>query len=296
MTIATAQSHTTVTSSDGTGIYATAVGNPELPSIVFIHGFALSAKVFERLFSDSRLLQRFYLVAFDVRGHGRSGKPLSPASYEQRLFADDFKAVLDHFGLKKPIVVGWSLGGLVIADIFAHLPRETVSAVVYLNSLPWGGPAIPRVATPEILSILPQVIGATGDVDVATTFAARVRFIEMCFNEPAEDIPISIKWEWLGMGVTQPPAVAGMAVGRTQDESGLVEAGRAGLPVLIVYGTRDRLLDGLAVEGLLRENFTALEVHKIEGGSHSPFVDEGFEEVVVVLEKYASRILGKSSF
>ncbi|EAU82331.1 hypothetical protein CC1G_06641 [Coprinopsis cinerea okayama7 len=282
-----AQSHT-VTSSDGTSIYATAVGNPDLPSLVFIHGFSLSCKVFEPLFKDSRLLERFYLVAFDVRGHARSGKPLTPEGYETRLFADDFKAVSDHFKLKKPIVVGWSLGGLVITDIFAHLPMETVSAVVYLNSIPWGGAAIPQVATAETLAILPQVLGATGSVD--DTFNARVRFIETCFNDPSDNVPINLKWEWLGTGVTQPPSVAGMVVGRAQDESKLVEAGKAGLPVLHIYGTKDRAINGSAVEGILRQTFTALEVHKIEGGSHSPFADDGFEETVVTLEKFASKI------
>lgn len=50
-----------VKSSDGTEIFATAEGNPLKPSIVFVHGFALSGVVFDDLF-ENRLLADFYLV------------------------------------------------------------------------------------------------------------------------------------------------------------------------------------------------------------------------------------------
>lgn len=49
-------------SSDGTDIYATALGNPSKPSLVFTHGFALSGIVFDELFQNAMLLNRFYLV------------------------------------------------------------------------------------------------------------------------------------------------------------------------------------------------------------------------------------------
>jgi pimeloyl-ACP methyl ester carboxylesterase len=46
-------------------------------------------------------------VRYDIRGHGRSGKPSTAEAYHSRLFADDFKTVVDAFGLKKPVLVGW---------------------------------------------------------------------------------------------------------------------------------------------------------------------------------------------
>ena len=54
--------HRLIRSEDGTEIYADAVGNPSLPSIVFIHGLALSSIVFEGLFQDRTLLDNAYLV------------------------------------------------------------------------------------------------------------------------------------------------------------------------------------------------------------------------------------------
>lgn len=51
-----------IQSSDGTDIFASAIGNSENPPIVFVHGFTLSALVFDNLFKDERLLDHFYLV------------------------------------------------------------------------------------------------------------------------------------------------------------------------------------------------------------------------------------------
>lgn len=49
----------------------------------------------------------FHKVRYDIRGHGRSGKPNTAEAYESKLFADDFKAVMEAFELKKPVLAGW---------------------------------------------------------------------------------------------------------------------------------------------------------------------------------------------
>lgn len=54
-------------STDGTVIYADAIGDPQNPSIVFVHGFALSGIVFDGLFSDPQLVKNIYLVRFSVK-------------------------------------------------------------------------------------------------------------------------------------------------------------------------------------------------------------------------------------
>lgn len=52
-----------VTSSDGVKIYADAVGDPANPSIVFIHGFMLSAMAFDNIFFNEQYSSRYYLVS-----------------------------------------------------------------------------------------------------------------------------------------------------------------------------------------------------------------------------------------
>lgn len=119
---------TVFSSTDGTLIYAEAIGNKHLPALVFVHGLALSALVWAQILRDPRLLQFFYLVsatcyltksnsisqwrciqqvAYDMRGHARSGKPATVDGHSSKLYADDCAAVSNGFGLKSPLFVGW---------------------------------------------------------------------------------------------------------------------------------------------------------------------------------------------
>ena len=98
-------------SPDGTLIYAEAAGNPAKPHLIFVHGLSLSSLVFDCIFTDARYTEQFYLVRYDLRGHGRSEKPRDPTTYASERFAQDFAAVVEAFGMKQPAFVGWSVGG-----------------------------------------------------------------------------------------------------------------------------------------------------------------------------------------
>jgi len=49
-------------------------------------------------------------IAFDNRGHGASTKLYDPALYHSDLMADDIRALLDHLGLARADVMGYSMG------------------------------------------------------------------------------------------------------------------------------------------------------------------------------------------
>lgn len=77
--------------------------------IVFVHGAGGSHDNWHpqvKYFSD-----RFRVVTYDVRGHGRSGG--SERKYSCALFADDLNALLTALHLEKPVVCGLSLGGMI---------------------------------------------------------------------------------------------------------------------------------------------------------------------------------------
>ena len=100
-----------LTSADGTAVYAEAIGDPTNPHIVFLHGFWLASVVWDCIFYNPRYTDQFYLVRYDMRGHGRSGKPTTAEEYASERLAQDFAVVLEAFDLKQPIFVGWSMGG-----------------------------------------------------------------------------------------------------------------------------------------------------------------------------------------
>jgi pimeloyl-ACP methyl ester carboxylesterase len=49
-------------------------------------------------------------VRYDVRGHGRSGKPEEDEGWEWERFAEDFDTVVEAFGVRRPFVAGWYVG------------------------------------------------------------------------------------------------------------------------------------------------------------------------------------------
>jgi 3-oxoadipate enol-lactonase len=53
----------------------------------------------------------FRVLAFDFRGHGRSSASPSPFSLDQ--FVEDLRAVVHHFAVQRPHLLGLSLGGMV---------------------------------------------------------------------------------------------------------------------------------------------------------------------------------------
>ena len=103
--------HKYITSTDGTQLFAQAAGNPSHPALVCVHGFACTSFAFRKQFANPHLLEHVYVIAYDMRGNGRSDMPEEPAAYEGKKMVEDFQAVCAAFGVTRPFLLGWSLGG-----------------------------------------------------------------------------------------------------------------------------------------------------------------------------------------
>ena len=126
------------------------------PVVVLIHGIGGSAAMWKE--QIGALKDRYTLVTFDCRGHGRSSAngEVSVAAAQQ-----DLKAVLDHLGVGVCHLVGLSMGGpialgfimqwpamvrsLVLADSFAKPPegssdyvKATREAIAYISMQEFG--------------------------------------------------------------------------------------------------------------------------------------------------------------
>lgn len=259
-----------ITSSDGVQIYAKAVGQSHLPSLVLAHGLACSALIWATLLQNSELLKQFYLVAYDLRGHGRSGQPTNTAGYASQLWAEDFANVAQSFNLTAPVFVGWSYGGTVVADIFAHLGPDAISGIVYTAALPYLGPVVEELTDPFIFNeVRPGLLSfdnATAALD------SRKQFVYALVNDD-EAVPTEEKWAWLGAATLVGPSTLGLLFGREQDPQPLLEAAAAGFPTLSITGGRDRFIQAEPLRVLLERNFTNLITHHIPEGSHAMFYD-----------------------
>jgi pimeloyl-ACP methyl ester carboxylesterase len=111
------------TSFDGTEITFDDEGRG--PRVLLLHGFAADAnvnwhqpKVTETLVAAGRRV-----IAWDARGHGRSGKPHDPAAYKNNAMPRDARALLDHLDIEAADVVGYSMGGHIAARLATPAPR-----------------------------------------------------------------------------------------------------------------------------------------------------------------------------
>jgi pimeloyl-ACP methyl ester carboxylesterase len=114
------------TASDGVEIAFDDVGPREGRAALLVHGFASNRnEAWKRTgwyAAFERRGQR--LVAFDLRGHGESGKPHDPTAYGPERLVGDAIELMDHLGLKDVDLFGYSMGARVaLATALKHPDR-----------------------------------------------------------------------------------------------------------------------------------------------------------------------------
>ena len=101
--------------------------------IVFVHGFGSSTHTW-RFNLEPLAAKGFRVVALDVKGFGLTAKP-KDGQYHLPAYADHLLAVLETLKLDRPILVGNSMGGAIVARVGLLRP-ERVGAVVLVDAAP----------------------------------------------------------------------------------------------------------------------------------------------------------------
>jgi pimeloyl-ACP methyl ester carboxylesterase len=99
--------------------------------LVLLHGGLGSGEMFGPVLPA--LAERHQVIAVDLQGHGRTADIDRPI--DMRLMADDIAALIDHLGLDKPDLVGYSLGGGVALHAAAKYPAIVGRLVVVSASI-----------------------------------------------------------------------------------------------------------------------------------------------------------------
>ncbi|NOU99757.1 alpha/beta fold hydrolase [Paenibacillus sp. LMG 31457] len=94
--------------------------------IVFVHSPLLTSEVF--FYQKKQLAQHFQVITFDIRGHGSSKASESPVSIP--LVAEDIRMLLDHVGIEKAFLCGYSTGGMVVLEALLEHPERFLGGIV----------------------------------------------------------------------------------------------------------------------------------------------------------------------
>jgi pimeloyl-ACP methyl ester carboxylesterase len=98
--------------------------------IVLIHGGFGNADVWDELGFTSTLMDAGYrVVAFDMRGHGKSDKPHAPLQYGLEMSADVGR-LLDHLDINRAHVCGYSMGAVVANNFRSTHPERLLTVVL----------------------------------------------------------------------------------------------------------------------------------------------------------------------
>lgn len=232
--------HHSVIGGGGVVLRAVEAGNPAGTPILFIHGWSQGAAVWNKQLESPLLQHRFRMIALDLRGHGDSDKP--QAGYDDpQAWADDLAAVIAGTGLIAPVLVAWSYGGYVVADYLRAYGDDSICAIVLVAAAVdlgvevsyarrgdgWQG-VLPRKGSADAHAYSP----APHDAGPMRTF------VRNCVAAPpsAQD-----EESMLAINLRVPPHVRGALFARTVAGSDVL--GGVHVPVLVIHGERDRIVD-----------------------------------------------------
>jgi pimeloyl-ACP methyl ester carboxylesterase len=121
--------------------------------LILLHGGLGSGEMFGPILPQ--LVEGHQVVAVDLQGHGRTADIDRPLDI--RLMADDIGALIDHLGLDRPDLVGYSLGGGVALLTAAKYPARAGRLVAASASIR------PDAIYPEIREQQGQVSAAAAE-------------------------------------------------------------------------------------------------------------------------------------
>lgn len=103
----------------------------DAPTVVLLTGLGSSQQAWDRL--TARLGDRYRIITFDHRGHGRSS---AASSYSFDALLEDLHVVLEDGSASHPLLCGWSLGADLAVWYAAAHPRAVAGVIALDGAIP----------------------------------------------------------------------------------------------------------------------------------------------------------------
>ena len=242
------------------------------PVVLFVHGLLGSNQNWAHLIDELDDNHRVLLP--DLFGHGASTKAVG--DYSLAAHAATLRDLLDRLGIDRVTLVGHSLGGGISLE-FCYLFRERVARLVLVGSGGLGREVNPvlRSATLPLAELVLPVIASPmvrGGAEAFGRLMARIGI------KASHDIDQA--WQGFASLSDAESRRAFLATTRAvMDAGGQSVSARdylpdlAGLPTLVVWGTRDMVIPAWhAIRA--REAIPGARIELFEGAGHFPHLDE----------------------
>jgi len=255
------------------------------PVILLIHGIGDNSTTWSTV--QSKLAQRFTVIAPDLLGHGKSDKPR--ADYSVAAYANGMRDLLSVLDVERVTVVGHSLGGGVAMQFAYQFPQlvdrlilvgaggvtKDVNVALRIASLPMGTEALALLRLPLVLPAL-QLVGRLSGSMLGSTGVGRdipdMLRILADLPEPTASSAFSRTLravvDWRGQVVTM------------LDRCYLTES----VPVQLIWGAQDSVIP-VSHARMAHTAMPGARLEVFEGSGHFPFHDDP-DRFVEVVEKF----------
>lgn len=222
--------------------------------ILLIHGFA-SNKTVNWVYPgwvETLTKAGHRVLAIDNRGHGDSEKLYEPSAYQLSFMAEDARCLLDHLGIERADVMGYSMGARIAALLALNHPDRVRSLVL-------GGMGMNLIRGMTNSEAIAEALEAPSLAEVSDPTGRAFRQFAEQTKSDRKALAACIR-----------------SIRRPFTEQ---EVGQITVPTLIAIGTRD-LVAGSASE--LAAHMPTAEVLDIPGRDHMVAVgDRVFKQGVV---------------
>lgn len=253
---------TTVEGAQGCRLLVRDFGPRAAPAIVLVHGLGADGLIWRH--QIDALADEHRVIVTDLRGHGRSDAPDNASYSNSSTWATDLASILEQTAANRPVLVGWSYGGLVVADYIAAHGTDLLAGIGLVAPLR-------KVGTDDAFDLLTQeflgcVPGLLTDTLTESVDAAQ-SFVDMIASTPWSD---SDRYQRLGAALTVTPATRNAMFARQSDTDSTWDGVR--VPLYIAYGNDDRIVTTNSTSSLA-ERLPGASVSVYDGAGHAPFTD-----------------------
>ena len=269
-----------VASTDGTRLHVREWGRRDAQPIVFVHGWSQCDLCWAHQVRGP-LAERFHLITFDLRGHGRSDAPAEAGRYsDDRVWADDLAAVLEAVSARRPVLVAWSYGAFVVADYLRAYGEDGIGAIALVGASMRLTPPYEGIG-PGLLENVVDMCGA----DLLANIEATRRFLAACTRRPLTRAETETALAW---NMTVPAAVREALRARELDVMDVYAA--TVVPMLVTHGRDDAIVLPAMAQELL-ERCPAATASWYDEVGHAPFWEapDRFDSELAELAERASR-------
>lgn len=231
------------------------------PPLVFVHGWSMSGRFFQRQLDHFRGTHR--VIIPDLRGHGRSEKVGRGHTVPQ--YAADLHALLGELGVSQPVLAGWSMGAMVAYEYVRAFGPDSVAGLVIVDQPPsdfaWDGYEFGVITLQALREMNEQL-----QTDQAALVA---EFCQLMLHEPDE-----ATMAWMTREILQVPPVIASTILTDQTLRDYRDfLPQITVPTLVLFGEDDKLTSPRAGR-YIADRIPGSRLCTFPASSHCPFWEE----------------------